>query len=585
MRFGLGLGFNKDGVIFPRPFVVANRPRGVAFYDSVGNQFRAQVTATGGFNDIMKTYFDPTAGGVALMSTDGCSLLKSVETAAGGTTFMINDDSGSDPSGWTRGAQYSTNLSALTVTANTVDYVFIISGINDANPSGGSTKAKTKQALTKLKEFIREDFPNVQCAFLHIVHRNDDAGASNTQMQIIREAQLEICAEDSWFKRGPDTYDLDMQDQSHFTTAIYQTTFAERYAKAIAYYFKKIPLLGVLGPDVTAVSFNSEYMDLTVAQDAGTDFATISAGAQNTLALDVGGSIIKPASVERVNTTTLRAWFDDKGAMSGKLNSAYVAYGHMNELAQTSATVIKDNASDARPLRSKVISSVTNNDPLWDLSLNVDLLPRTGTKTYSSGALVSGITDRTGIAWSSAAGDEATYDATLFGGLGGLQSSDGNRFLQSADNSWTVSNTGFGGIVFEFPATTPASKYLLTFEGSNQVAFYITNGGALYYQQNSANGVELISGADDLRSKKNTLIWNFRSLTEVDFYLNGRSVLTIDPRDSLISWNRLTIFNRLTGDTGGITPLNIARVFHRNTAYSGDVTVIRDWLRTHYGTE
>lgn len=583
---------------FPRPFVIANRPRGTLFYDSIGNQFRretALAVAPDGFNNYMKTYFDPTtAGGLQDMSTDGCALLKSTEDAAGGSTWLIDDVTDPDYADWTRSPdRWDTVYDAMTTAANTSDYAMIVSGTNDASVDSGITKEKYKQGAAKLKYFIQngdKNFPNIQCGFLTPIHRSDFADSEDDLYQIVREAQNELCVEDTWFKRLPDTYDLDLADTAHFTNPEYQTRYGFRMAKAIAYYFGKIPVTGVFGPQVTAATFYGGHMDLTVAQDAGTDFDTIPSGAENTLGIRLGSSDFKPSSVERVDASTLRAHFDDKPLSLDAIEKVMIAHGTMKELSQTSAEVIKDNhATDPRPLRSGVVVP-TIAHPLFNGSdLNVHMMAKTGTKTYASGTDTSNIADRCGIDWASASGDEPYYDDTAFGGKGALVSADGNRFMQSQDNSWTVSNTGWGGIVFEVPATPSSNKYLLTFEGGTQVAFYMNGSGQLYFQQNQANGVELLSGLQDLRSTKNALIWNFRSLDAVDFYLNDNDVITINPRDSLIAWNRITLFNRSSAETGGHTGMKVAEVFHRNTAHDPDndpsIASLIAFYQSYYGTQ
>jgi hypothetical protein len=516
---------------FPAPFVIANRPRGTCFYDSLGNQLRAQTAVTGSYNDQEKTYFDPAqAGGLQDMSTDGCALLKSVD----GTYFLIDDSAGSDPAGWIRGATYYTAVkNAMSTGPETSDYALMMSGTNDATVGSPMTNAKYKQAMAKLKEFIQADFVNIQCAFVQPLHRSDNGASVNANYNIIREAQRELCEEDSWFKILPDMYDLDLLavNDAHFSVTERQTRQPARIVKAIAYYFNKIGLTGVFGPRVTTASFYGDKMRLTVAQDGGTDFAAIPSLAEKTVSIRIGSTDFKGASVTRVDATHLDISFENIGLTDGIVNNAVIVSGTLAELSATSAEVIKDNATDARPLRSGVVS-ITNLHPLWDIhDLNLHLVAKTGTKTFS-GSDVTVVTDRMNGSWGSAASYYPYYDESAFGGRGALTSPDATTYLLSG-TAFTKSSTGWGGIVFEVPATTASNKYLLCFAssagGTNQNAFYMTTGGALYYQQNEATGVQLLSGAADLRGTKNILIWNFRSTAAVDFYLNGNAVITIDP--------------------------------------------------------
>lgn len=585
---GNGGLFGKGGVDgFPGPFVIVNRPRGTVFYDSLGNNLNREKAVAGSYNDTLTEYFDATSGGIQDMSTDGCSLLKSVEVAAGGTTFIINDDSGADPAGWVRGTNYETVLAALSAPANTSDYALIMSGINDANPSGGNTKEKHKQALAKLKEFLRADFVNMQCGFLHVLHRNDDAGASNDLMQQVREAILETISEDPWYYRLPDMYDVDHFDASHFTQTVDQTIGPDRIIKAVAYVFGKTVTGSVYGANVTSAIFYGGHVDMTVTHDAGTDFDTISSGAENTIGLRIGSTDYKLSSVERINATTLRGHFEGKQLNSSAVGNLMIAHGHMNELALTSATVIKDNAADSRPIRASVLAPTVSH-PLFNVSnLDLHFIAKVAAKTYSSGALVSSAVDRCAKTWTAAAGDEPTYDATAFGNMGAVYSTDGDRFFQSPNASWTAGSSLWIGIVFEVPAVTASNKYLMTFEGSTQAALYFNGSGVLFYQTNGAGAVVTLSS--DLRSTKNFLMLNYTSTGNVDVYLNSATPTnTFDPHDGFTSFDRLTFFNRTAAETGGHTGMKIAEVFARDSAHSGSdpsIASILAFYQSYYGTQ
>jgi hypothetical protein len=325
---------------------------------------------------------------------------------------------------------------------------------------------------------------------------------------------------------------------------------------------------------------------MTVEHDAGTDFATISSGAENTIGLRIGSTDYKLSSVERINATTLRGHFENKQLNSSAVGNLMIAHGHMNELALTSATVIKDNAADARPIRSKVLTPTVAH-PLFNVSnLDLHFIAKVAAKTYSSGALVSSAVDRCAKTWSAAAGDEPTYDATAFGGKGAVYSTDGNRFFQSPNASWTAGSSLWIGFVFEVPATTASAKYLLTFESSTQASMYFNGSGVLFYNT-GASGVVTLS--TDLRSTKNFLMLNYTALGNVDVYLNSATPTnSFDPHDGFTSFDRLTFFNRTAAETGGHTGMKIAEVFARDSAHSGSDPSIADILafyQSYYGTQ
>jgi hypothetical protein len=578
---------------FPLPFVVSNRPRGALFYDSFGNLFRAESNIAGGFNDVMKTYFDPTtAGGLQDMSTDGSTLLKSVSTL----NHQINNDSGSDPAGWTRGTNYIANLAGITTPANTTDYVIAVSGgINDATVGSPITKVQFKQAMSKLREFIQADFPFVQCGFFAPCPRTNFAASVDANFNVVREAANEYFAEQTWWKRLPDTYDMDMDAVilNHPSALEFQTRYAYRIADCIAATFGKRSFVDVYGPQVTGAVFNGDHMILTVAQDGGTDFATIPALARNTLALRTQlPADFKSSGVTRVNATTLKVDFENIGLTGHTPASAVIAHGTMKELSVTSAEVIKDNATKAKPLRSAVVP-IINNHPLWRVTdLNLHQIPKTGAKTYLSGVLATQVTDRMNGYWEAlGVTREPTYEDTAFGGRGALVSGDDTTFMMS-NTVFTGSNTGWGGVVFEVPAITAANKYLLTFglgsTGSNLIAFFMNGSGHLFFIENAAGGTSTIT-ATDLRTTKNVLIWNFRSTTEVDFYLNNNAVVTADPRDSLVSFNKISLFNRTSAETGGTVGFKIGEVWHRNSAHvpgvDPSIAEIMAFYQAQYGTQ
>ncbi len=589
MKLGFGLGFSNKGNTFPRPFVVPNTPRGTLFYDSIGNQFRAQTNVAGGFNDDMKVYFDPTtAGGLQDMSTDGCALLKSTEDAAGGVTWMIDDVTNPAYADWSpSAAQYNTVYDAMSTAANTSDYAIFVSGTNDASVGSNITKANYKLAMQKMKQFIQSNarnFPNIQCAFVMPLHRSDSGASSNTNYNTVRQAQRELCTEDTWFKILPDTYDLDLVDTAHFTTLVYQTTFASRFADAIAYVFGKRAITGVYGPKISGVTFYGGYADFTVLPDAGTDIS-VTSGCQNTLAIIAGSTNYKFTSVTRTDATTFRAQLDDQPLNNSAIGNIVIADGCMSELSQTSAEVIKDNAASPKPLQSQVITP-TIAHPLFNVT-NGDLhfMAKTATKTYSSGALVSSAVDRCGKTWTAAAGDEGTYDGTAFGGKGGLVSSDVNRYFASPNASWTAGSSLWLIVVFEVPAATNTNSYLMSIETSNSASLIFNASGQMSYLTTTA---AYTSG--DLRNTRNFVMLNYTSLSTLDIYLNSSTpVYSGDPNDTFSGLDRINFFNRTSATTAGNTDMKIAEVFARDSAWvSGvdpSIASILAFYQSYYGTQ
>lgn len=585
-----GKAFSGNGSIGIKPFVAEDAPRGTSMYDSLGDYRKSNASASGGFNDQIEVYFT-TAGGLQDFSTSGAMLLKSTATAAGGSTYLIDDDSGSDPSGWVRSTLYNTLLSNLTTNANTSDYVAVFSGLNDANASGGLTKTEYKNALQKLKEFIQADFENVQWIQINPVHRSAGGSPSDTQFQIVREAQLETIAEDSFFKRGVEVYDQAHRDAAHPTDAAFQGDIAKREAKVIAKIARK-SVTGVYGPIVTAADFQTDSVILTVAHDAGTDL-TVTGGSEDTFGVSVDGTVYQPSAVSRVSATSLKLDFDGGDFDATNIEQLNVVYGAMEGLTQATPETVKDNATDAMPLQSRVLTP-TVSDPLIGTPTTLDLSAKLGAKTMS-GAGVTEITDRIGSNnWDLAVSSyEATYDATAFGGSGGLIAPDNTTSYRNDANITALAWNRFYYVI-EVPETVPADCHILGFGSSTgaqptpRCSLLLHTDGEIIWQRTQGEGEASLVA--DARGQRIVMCFDSPSVSEANVYVNDASPVTFDPRDNIPGQTRVWLFG---GDDAGtdivdITcpGLKVAR-FHWVTAASEptglpSISSVMTYLQSHY---
>lgn len=550
-ELGKSLGISGGG--FPAPFVVANRPRTLFIYDSISNQLRAQASATGGWNDQTKLYFDPvTAGGTQRMGQDGAFLLKSMATAASGSVFFIDDDAGADPAGWVRSARYSTNLAALTAGPETIDFVVFLSGVNDANPASGITKTLYKQGCIKLFEFLQEDLVNLQAAFIPPLHRFFGGTPSDANCQIVREAQIELVSESNKFYALPWIGDLDLTDAVHFTTTEYQTNIPERFVRSIAAACKKASYTGILGPRATAASFGISSLDLTIAPDDGDDI-TVPSGSEDAFGLEVDGTFYAPTSAERLSATSLRLYFEESGFQAADIDSLKVCYGAMKDMAQTSAPFVKDNSSLALPLQPAVLTpSLTN--PRAATPFNLRLSAQLCDKTFS-GDSVTNVLDLSGQNWLSASGFYPEYSAAAFDNLGALTAPDNYTALYN-DTNITLQDWMKFEFVFYVPETIPENCTILSFgtsaggQPTPRFSLTLINTGELRWQRNQGEGGEnLIS---DCRGMRIALTGLFIDSTEAYFFVNSTTATTtFDPRDGMTSQNRVWLF--AGDDDGGST--------------------------------
>jgi len=498
-------------------------PRGTVFYDSNGNFFRANASAAGGFNDLVEDLFG-ASGGTQDMSTDGQYLLQSLSNAVGGGgDALIDDVTDTDFADWTRTADYDTLYAALTSDADTSNVVYFFGGTNDANASSGVTKAKYKQGLLKLKEFIQADFVNVKAI---ILNRVGAIGAGNdTNAQIVREALIELPDEDDFFIKGIDYYDQPRTDNAHPTTAAFQTNIAVRQSQNLGRHGGKITT-GGFGASVTAATFEHYYVDLTITHDSG-NALFVDSGCEDVFALDVGGTIYQPSLVTKLSNTSLRLSFEDSGLDPADITAAKIGYGAMAGLTQARPEAVRDNAGYA--LQSSSIS-VAQADPLIGMDFSYDMDAALSDKTFS-GDDVTAITERGGNSFTSASGYYGTYDSYRKA-----------VFAPDITTAYEISAGATGSashlftVAFYVPATVGNQGVIIGFGNATSVqaeprtSLLIDTNKDIQWYQNQTNGFEVIGRAV---TGWNIVVLDFVSASVCNAYLNDAAVHTFDPRDNM----------------------------------------------------
>lgn len=527
--------FNGGGAGFPAPFVVPGNPEGALWYDSIANQLRGQAGATGSYNDKMEALFGVAASqGVQRCATGGEILLKSVRDAAAPSNRYLIDDSAdpNDPDTWVRSADYDAVIANNTAPNENSDYATLLSGVNDSNPNGGNTRLKHFRALSKLREFIKEDQPNTQFFTVPVLHRIlGSANPSDLRCQATREGQLDFIA------AFPDVFfggwhgDLALVDAAHFTTSVYQNALADRLTRIVA-NICKIPLSGGIygAQTISAVWEETGSILCTLAHEAGTDI-TVTSGCEDMFGLDVGGTIYQPSSVEKVSATQYRLHFDGVPFTVASINELKVVYGAMGDLDQTNPETINDNSPQALPIRPALITP-TVESAIDALGFDLDLWPKFSTRTLS-GSDLTALTDRLGNNYVSAAGYYPTYDSE---NGGALVSQDTQTYIRTSDAVTHDTDGMYNALVFTLPETLDDNAYLLAW-GTSAIAsvqdyfsYFVATDGTL--RTRTPSGYVILSG--DLRGQTNVVIIEHIDQTTINFYINETEItISIDPYDLL----------------------------------------------------
>lgn len=557
--------------------VLPDDPRVSVFYDSLGGYFKTNASAVDGYNTQMTQYFT-TAGGVQDMAQDGCFLLKSAADAIPSTQYLI-DDTDVDPANWSRSALYSSLYGALTTSADSSDAVILFGGVNDSNPAAAMSKDRYKDGLQVLKAFVQADFVDVKFIILNIMHRIEGNAAYDQTVQAIKEAQLETITEDGFFKRGIEFYDQDLRDSVHPSDAAFAGDMAARQARNLAYHAGQ-SVDGAFGPSVADIDFDGA-LNVNVQHDGGSDIS-VPATAADSFALRLGSNIYKPSSAARLSSSVFDLRFDNAGLLIDAERELSVGYGAISALSQLSPGVVADNyAGDAMPLQTQIVD-ITDEHPVWDLQDLVYCMDAETVARSYSGSDVTALTDNLGKTFSSTSGRYPQYS---------------NGFLTTADttthmlatSTFTASSTGFGGIVLDIPASVPNERPIFAFgasgTGNVRTNIRIMTNGNIRWSRNDSDGYETIS-TQDHRGSKVVILWNFKGVDDVDFYVNSPTPYTFNPRDSLGFQNQAILFAE-RNNYQTIAGLGIGYFFHKNQAHDAvhdpSIASIMNFLSGKYG--
>ncbi len=278
----------------------------------------------------------------ALGATGGAALLEEATTDQ--SNYFIDDSTGL----WD-GDAYTNLVSALETSGNKCELFIWDQGEQDAHNLSLSvepSKATYKTRLLELFTKLRTQLGAIPILIIPLGRRS--SGFTNTGgMQIIRDVQRELAAENTWVHLGPEKVDQGLSvDGVHLTDTGYQT-MGQRLAR------KSLDLLGysqngVDGPSITGAVRNGTSVTVTLTHDAGSDF-TPASGIEGFHFFDGGAKIAITAAV-RTNSTTITLTLASEPTGVEEL---YYLYD--DEAALNPANLVIDDGNVSLPLRSAKI--------------------------------------------------------------------------------------------------------------------------------------------------------------------------------------------------------------------------------------
>ncbi|MAE51792.1 MAG: hypothetical protein CMH27_08275 [Micavibrio sp.] len=272
-------------------------------------------------------------------AVNGSAVHEDAET--GGNGFWIgndNSDGGALTAFITNAAAYSGGIRG---DISLYENILIVNGEADATAIASAiiTKAQFKTALTQLVTRLNEECPNARLIFTPLGRRT---GGNDSAVQQVRDAQLEVIAENSFCYLGWENHDQPLQDNIHRTPAGY-TVEGTRAAEFV--------LTGTLrGPIITSATYSGSTVTATVALDSG---AAISGSEVDTFRIEDDGS---PVTISSLSIDGNEITFTlGSSIASGSTVELWSNYGQGSSV--TPANVVKD--ANGYPIRTVSALSVS----------------------------------------------------------------------------------------------------------------------------------------------------------------------------------------------------------------------------------
>lgn len=566
MKLGLSLGLNKQGggksLLSGLTGQSLQTQLFTQFSGAGEDAYEAAAGVNGRFVDIVNA------------ATGATHLTKASNDAAMDTDkYWWNESTGAP------GPIYTAAKSALETAFAAGEYTIIDwrQGTSDADQWSAASLTKTiyKGALQALFAQIKADFPSasISCGIIHRHEARDDAA-----WQAIREANWETIDELSYVYFGHEIYDLDLTDNVHLTEAGNEA-YGARMARRHLALTGNGSAAGTLGPRITAASLETDKITLTIAHDAGTDLTVPSV--PGLMRLDDDGTLRTPSAIAKTDAATITVTLaDGEAPVKGSVLSLKPFYGSQDALAQTSPTVIVDNASNAMPLHSEPIVP-TNDDPVQALDNIVHYWDARGS---ANNLATNAVIDITALAGSVTAMDDLgtaanrpDYDATAFSNAGGISVPDNSTRLHYAA-AFTPGATHTFGFVLDIPSTVPDNAILGGFANSTggvdaqgAIKFSTAGTGRIVWDLNEADGSVGYEAGWGTSGAQVLLLVEIADTGTARFYINNWTTpanitsttdTEFNPRDDYAAWDYFLLFNLGGSNTRSPTGLKLGAFFH-----------------------
>lgn len=451
----------------------------------------------------------------------------------------------------------------------------------DGTGSGNMTTSEYSAALDYLITTFKAQHGSDVKIVIGLPHRRTSTTTQEEYgAQQIRQVYIDLVEGDANIF-GTENCDIDLEDATHFKITSGETEFGTRMGEMSNY-----ALNGGVKPDYPVLqSATIDYDEVTCVFD--TDITAPSSGVGH-LAGEAGGLKVTGSSLIRTGANTAKFTLSDNVTMAVD-NTPFmrVSTGVNEGLASTGADTL-NNSAGTLPARGKhlavtstnVITNVTGVDNVW--------LPKYGKKTYSSGALVSNAEAMKGTDWEehpNGFNTEATYDGTLFGGVGGVKDALGSVCMQNV-TGFTAGAEKTIFVVLDMPVT-PTGLRVLQFgikDGSTDSdASLFFSSSRFKWSKDQGSGFPFLNPSSV--SGAVVIGMRFNALGSFDFFFNSVSVTTnIDPRDDYSFYDTLHLFAR-AGQTDGVQGMGLgALVTASATALSDtNVGIVMNELGTKFG--
>lgn len=241
-----------------------------------------------------------------------------------------------------RGPAFDTFYTRAEDSRARITHVLWAQGEEDSFQIGTNTTAtEYKQALEAIFADMRQ---TLEAPAIYIQRIGRRASFSNTGgIQIVRDIQAQLIAENDWCFDAAEIYDLTLHDNVHIDDAGYVTA-GKRNALAL------INAPGKQGPIISEAVRDGTTLTVSIEHDSGNDFIPTT-DIEGFRFFD-GTNEINILSITKINANTLNLTLSSLPNNANK--TLYYAYDAMMGVAI--GNILRDNSTYAMPLRSTQLS-------------------------------------------------------------------------------------------------------------------------------------------------------------------------------------------------------------------------------------